>query len=44
MANEELFFNGINGPTGNYLRPLMSSQDLSKIAQGEPWTKTTLRN
>ena len=35
MANEELFFNGINGATGNYLLPPMSSQDLSKIAQGE---------
>jgi hypothetical protein len=35
MANEELFFNGINGATGNYLLPPMSSQDLSRIAQGE---------
>ena len=35
MANEELFFNGINGATGNYLLPPMSSEDLSKIAQGE---------
>ncbi len=35
MPTEELFFNGIDGKTGGYLLPPMSSQDLSKIARGE---------
>jgi hypothetical protein len=30
-----LIFNGINGATGGYLLPEMSTEEISKIAQGE---------
>jgi hypothetical protein len=43
MPIEELFFNGINGATGNYLLPPMSPQDLSKIAQGETLEQSHLQ-
>ena len=35
MLTDELYFNGINGATGEYLLPPMSPQDISRIAQGE---------
>jgi hypothetical protein len=35
MNSELLFFNGINGASGEYLLPPMTPQDVSKIAQGE---------
>lgn len=35
MSTDRLYFNGINGDTGDYLLPPMSPQDISKIAQGE---------
>jgi hypothetical protein len=35
--NEEdlLFFNGINGATGDYLLPPLTAEQVSRIAQGE---------
>ncbi len=39
----ELFFNGINGASGDYLLPPMSPQDISKIAQGETLDEVHLR-
>lgn len=35
MPTEQLFFNGINGATGEYLLPPMTAEDVSKIARGE---------
>jgi len=35
MPTEELYFNGINAATGDYLLPPMAPRDVSKIAQGE---------
>lgn len=35
MPTEQLFFNGINVKTGDYLLPPMTAEDVSKIAQGE---------
>ena len=35
MEPEPLIFNGINGATGGYLLPPLTTQDISKIAQGE---------
>ena len=35
MSTEHLFFNGINGASGDYLSPPLTPQDISKIAQGE---------
>jgi hypothetical protein len=35
MDADLLFFNGINGASGEYLLPPMTPQDVSKIAQGE---------
>jgi hypothetical protein len=43
MPIGEIYFNGINGATGNYLLPPMSPQDLSKIAQGEALDKNHLK-
>ncbi len=37
MSNSQyLVFNGINGANGDYLLPPMTSQQISKIVQGEP--------
>ncbi|MBI3942690.1 MAG: hypothetical protein HY326_06725 [Chloroflexi bacterium] len=36
MNADLLFFNGINGASGNYLTPPLTAEDVSKIAQGEP--------
>lgn len=38
--NEEdlLFFNGINGSTGDYLLPPLTAEQVSRIAQGEEFT------
>jgi hypothetical protein len=35
MSTELLFFNGINGASGDYLLPPMLPEDISKVAQGE---------
>jgi hypothetical protein len=43
MPTEQLYFNGINGATGEYLLPPMSPQDISKIAQGESLERTHLQ-
>jgi len=43
MPTDELYFNGINGATGEYLLPPMSPQDISKIAQGESLDKAHLQ-
>ena len=43
MSIEELYFNGINGATGEYLLPPMNPQDISKIAQGESLDKAHLQ-
>jgi hypothetical protein len=43
MPTDQLYFNGINGATGEYLLPPMSPQDISKIAQGESLDKGHLK-
>jgi hypothetical protein len=42
--NEEdlLFFNGINGASGDYLLPSLSAEQISKIAQGEKFDPDNL--
>lgn len=35
METEEVYFNGIDGATGNYLLPPLTPEQLAKIAQGE---------
>lgn len=35
MITEQLFFNGINGGTGEYLLPPLTPEQVAKIAQGE---------
>jgi hypothetical protein len=35
MSTEQLFFNGIDGETGDYLLPPLTLEQVSKIAQGE---------
>ncbi|MBI1880284.1 MAG: hypothetical protein HYR94_19030 [Chloroflexi bacterium] len=35
MPTPQLFFNGLNGATGDYLLPAMTSQQLLEIARGE---------
>ncbi len=37
MDDDLLYFNGINGATGDYLLPPMSPEDLGRIALGEKW-------
>ena len=43
MPTEQLYFNGVNGATGEYLLPPMSPEDISKIAQGESLDKAHLQ-
>lgn len=43
MLTDRLYFNGINGATGNYLLPPMNPQDISKIIQGESLDETHLK-
>jgi hypothetical protein len=38
---DELFFNGIDATTGDYLLPAMGADTLSKLIQGQPVDKTT---
>lgn len=35
MSTEELFFNGVNGTTGDYLQPPLTPAEVAQIAQGE---------
>jgi hypothetical protein len=35
MSTEEIYFNGINGATGEYLLPPLTAEQIAKIAQGE---------
>ena len=35
MSTEQLFFNGIDGATGDYLLPPMTTEQVLKMAQGE---------
>jgi hypothetical protein len=35
MSTEEIYFNGIDGATGNYLLPPLTAEQIAKIAQGE---------
>ena len=35
MSTEHLFFNGIDGATGDYLLPPMTTEQVAKMAQGE---------
>ena len=35
MSDETMFFNGINGASGDYLLPPLTTEQVSKIAQGE---------
>ncbi len=37
MDDDLLYFNGINGATGDYLLPPMSPEELGRIALGEKW-------
>jgi hypothetical protein len=42
MSEEILYFNGVNGATGEYLLPPLSPQQVSKIAQGEKFDQLEL--
>ncbi|MFB8791316.1 MAG: hypothetical protein U7123_21405 [Potamolinea sp.] len=42
MDIEELYFNGIDGASGNYLLPPLTPEQLAKIAQGEEFDPTDL--
>ena len=35
MSIEQLFFNGIDGATGDYLLPPLTTEQVAKMAQGE---------
>ena len=35
MSNDLLYFNGVNGASGEYLLPPLTPQDISKLAQDE---------
>ena len=35
MSTEQLFFNGIDGATGDYLLPPLTTEQVAKMAQGE---------
>ena len=43
MTSDLLFFNGINGASGEYLLPPMTPQQISEIARGEPQDEDHLR-
>lgn len=42
MSTEEIYFNGIDGATGNYLLPPLTPEEVAKIAQGEKFDPTEL--
>lgn len=42
MDTEELYFNGIDGASGDYLLPPLTPEQLAKIAQGEEFDPTDL--
>lgn len=42
MTTEQLFFNGINGSTGQYLMPPLTPEQIAKIAQGEEFDEEHL--
>ena len=42
MSTEHLYFNGIDGASGDYLLPPLTTEDISKIAQGEKLDKDHL--
>ncbi|NEP54118.1 MAG: hypothetical protein F6K65_37150, partial [Moorea sp. SIO3C2] len=42
MTTEQLFFNGINGSTGEYLMPPLTPEQIAKIAQGEEFDEDHL--
>ncbi len=35
MRSEQIFSNGVNGATGDYLRPAMTARQIAQIAQGD---------
>ena len=43
MHTQQLYFNGINGATGDYLLPPMAPGDVSKIVQGESLEEAHLK-
>lgn len=42
MGTEDLYFNGIDGASGEYLLPPLTPEQLAKIAQGEEFDPTEL--
>src|SRR5262245_1131351 len=44
MSNDLLFINGIDGATGEYLLPPLSTQEITQIARGETWDESHLRD
>ncbi|TAF09614.1 MAG: hypothetical protein EAZ77_04795 [Nostocales cyanobacterium] len=42
MNSEEMYFNGINGSSGDYLLPPLTAEQIAKIAQGEDFDPTEL--
>ncbi|MEH2421683.1 MAG: hypothetical protein V7K48_12405 [Nostoc sp.] len=43
MLNEHLYFNGIDGATGEYLLPPLTPEQVAKIAQGEEFNPAHLQ-
>lgn len=43
MSNGSLIFNGVDGASGDYLLPPLTPEQVSKIAQGEGFDETHLR-
>ena len=43
MTDELLYFNGIDGSTGEYLLPPMAAGDLAKVAAGDKMDSAKLR-
>jgi hypothetical protein len=43
MSAEPMFFNGVNGASGEYLLPPMTPRQISEIAQGEPQDEEHIR-
>ena len=44
MSDDLLFFNGINGATGDYLLPPLTTEQVSRIAQGEGFDPENLED